>query len=70
MIAELIGVMTRWQGVGASVATKTLHKKRRVDPGPRQHGDLRRTAEEEDDQVREAVEDRLGRRSLGSSTLE
>jgi hypothetical protein len=28
VIAELIGVMTRWPGVGASVATKTLHKKR------------------------------------------
>jgi len=28
VIAELIGVMTKWPGVGASVATKTLHKKR------------------------------------------
>jgi hypothetical protein len=27
-IAELIGAMTKWPGVGASVATKTLHKKR------------------------------------------
>ena len=27
-IASLIGVMTSWPGVGASVATKTLHKKR------------------------------------------
>lgn len=28
LIAELIGAMTRWPGIGASVATKTLHKKR------------------------------------------
>jgi hypothetical protein len=28
MLAELIGAMTKWPGVGASVATKTLHKKR------------------------------------------
>jgi hypothetical protein len=28
MVAELIGVMTTWPGIGASVATKTLHKKR------------------------------------------
>ena len=28
MIAELIGAMTSWPGFGASVATKTLHKKR------------------------------------------
>jgi hypothetical protein len=28
MLAELIGTMTTWPGVGASVATKTLHKKR------------------------------------------
>lgn len=27
-VAGLIGVMTSWPGVGASVATKTLHKKR------------------------------------------
>ncbi len=27
-IAELIGEMTGWPGVGASIATKTLHKKR------------------------------------------
>lgn len=27
-IANLIGVMTSWPGVGASVSTKTLHKKR------------------------------------------
>jgi hypothetical protein len=27
-VASLIGVMTSWPGVGASVATKTLHKKR------------------------------------------
>jgi hypothetical protein len=27
-LAELIGVMTTWPGIGASVATKTLHKKR------------------------------------------
>lgn len=27
-VADLIGVMTSWPGVGASVATKTLHKKR------------------------------------------
>jgi Family of unknown function (DUF6308) len=27
-IADLVGVMTSWPGVGASVATKTLHKKR------------------------------------------
>ena len=28
MVAEVIGVMTTWPGVGASVATKILHKKR------------------------------------------
>ena len=28
ILAELIGAMTRWSGIGASVATKTLHKKR------------------------------------------
>lgn len=28
MVAELIGVMTTWPGIGASVATTTLHKKR------------------------------------------
>jgi hypothetical protein len=28
MVAELIGVMMSWPGIGASVATKTLHKKR------------------------------------------
>jgi len=28
MVADLIGVMTTWPGIGASVATKTLHKKR------------------------------------------
>jgi len=28
LIAELIGEMTSWPGIGASVATKTLHKKR------------------------------------------
>jgi hypothetical protein len=28
VIAELIGAMTSWPGIGASVATKTLHKKR------------------------------------------
>ncbi len=27
-VASLIGLMTNWPGVGASVATKTLHKKR------------------------------------------
>lgn len=28
LLAELIGTMTTWPGIGASVATKTLHKKR------------------------------------------
>ena len=28
VVAELIGAMTSWPGIGASVATKTLHKKR------------------------------------------
>ena len=28
LVAELIGTMTTWPGIGASVATKTLHKKR------------------------------------------
>jgi len=28
LIAEVIGTMTTWPGIGASVATKTLHKKR------------------------------------------
>lgn len=28
LVAELIGTMTRWPGIGASVATKMLHKKR------------------------------------------
>ena len=28
IVAELIGAMTKWPGIGASVATKTLHKKR------------------------------------------
>jgi uncharacterized protein DUF6308 len=28
LIAEVIGAMTMWPGIGASVATKTLHKKR------------------------------------------
>jgi hypothetical protein len=28
ILAELIGAMTSWPGIGASVATKTLHKKR------------------------------------------
>lgn len=28
VVAELIGAMTGWPGIGASVATKTLHKKR------------------------------------------
>lgn len=28
IVADIIGVMTGWPGVGASIATKTLHKKR------------------------------------------
>jgi hypothetical protein len=42
-VANLIGTMTSWSWVGASLATKTLHKKRPAfDPDPRQPGDLRR----------------------------
>jgi uncharacterized protein DUF6308 len=45
-VASVIGTMTSWPWVGASLATKTLHKKRpALIPVRRQPGDLRRVHE-------------------------